>query len=84
MTTFLPRSARCPRSSSSLIPSMDAWRWMFSRTISNPSKKPIRMTNQVSHAVRMTTFSVVVTANTTETATGTAMPKMSAPRFKRG
>ena len=63
---------------------MDAWRWMFSRTISNPSKKPIRMTNQVSHAVRMTTFSVVVTANTTETATGTAMPKMSAPRFKRG
>ena len=57
---------------------------MLSRTISNPSKKPIRMTNQVSHAVRMTTFSVVVTANTTETATGTAMPKMSAPRFERG
>ena len=41
-------------------------------------------TSHTSHSVKTTTFSIAVTANTTATIAGTAMPTMSAPRFKRG
>ena len=66
------------------MPSMAACRLMFSRMLSTTSKNATTITSHISHAVRITTFSVMVTANSAVKMIGTTNPAMSAPRFRRG